>query len=571
LLLLPFLVYARAAVAPAQTQSQPLRGHYTNPLPIELPDGTTMESCPDPSVIQSQTPGDNAWYMYCTNDLFHDRGLVHLMAISRSTDLVHWTYVTDVFPAVPSFLPRNAGLWAPDIQFFNGKYYLYYTSSITTGGGPAIFVATSDRPDGLFTPVPTPVVPAERLSNGLWRDVIDSNVAGEDGQRYILYGSFNGGTLVRLLTDDGLSTVPGSEVQISPGRRYEASYVVKHQGYYYLFVSAGTCCAGAGSGYGVYVARAPHVLGPYLDKDGVSLMDAHVGGTPVLLMNGNRWLGPGHNATFTDASGQDWMLYHAVDSAKPTLSGGWTRRPAMIDPIDWSSGWPSVRAGAGPSDQAEAAPALDPNAPSLTSTSNATALESNSPLLHYTDEFEGTRFGAHWSWLHGSASGTFNLKGGALLFATQPGDMTDAQHNAPLPSEAAPAGDFVVEVKLDNNVPDTGQHNSIESGLVIYQDDTHFLKLTLQSMDDTRQLEFAREDGAASWGRAYLASAASTTWMRIARYGNTFTSYSSHDGLQWTRGPSWNLAAPHARIALISAGGEGFVTRFEYLRVGERQ
>ena len=148
--------------------------------------------------------------------------------------------------------------------------------------------------------------------------------------------------------------------------------------------------------------------------------------------------------------------------------------------------------------------------------------------------------------------------------------MNSARHDAPLLAQPAPPGDWIAEVKLTNNLPATGEHNSIQSGLVLYQDDTHFLKLTLQSIGNTRQLEFARLDGPQSWGRAYLAAAAPEIYLRIARHGNIFTAYSSHDGLQWTRGPSWTLTAPQPRIALISAGGAGFVSRFSYVRVGER-
>ncbi len=455
------------------------------------------------------------------------------MAISRSTDLSHWSYVADVFPAMPTFLPANSGLWAPDIQFFNGKYYLYYTSS-RSPNGPAIYVATSNRPEGPFTAVSTPVIPQEQLANSLWRDVIDSNIATEAGQRYILYGSFNGGTQVRLLTDDGLSTQPGSATQISPSDRYEASYIVQHQGYYYLFLSAGTCCAGSGSGYGVFVARAPHILGPYVDKDGVSLMDRNVGGTPVLLMNGNRWLGPGHNATFTDPNGQDWMLYHAIDAAQPIFSSGWTRRPAMIDPIEWSDGWPTVRAGAGPSDQPEPAPALAANVPLLSAA--PASQESLGPLFpSYSSEFKAGRPGAQWTWIHGLPTSIFGVQNGALLLPTQPGDLRDEQHDAPLLAELAPPSDYIVEVKLNNNLPAVQQQSFIEGGLVIYQDDAHFLKLTLQSISGTMQLEFARPG---SWGRAYLASAAPEVWLRIARHGSIYTPYSSHDGIQWTRGIS---------------------------------
>ena len=571
LLLLP-LVLAAQVHPSVRAPFPPLAAaqRYANPLPIQLPDGSNMVSCPDPSIIRSQVAGDDAWYMYCTNDVFQDRGLVHRMAISRSTDLVNWTYLTDVFPVLPSFLPDNAGLWAPDIQYFNGNYYLYYAASITQQGGPAIFAAISDHPGGPFTAIANPVVPAERMSDGSWRDVIDPAIASEGGQHYIFYGSFNGGTSARLLSDDGLSTVAGSEVQLSPSNRYEASYIIQRQGYYYLFLSAGTCCSGAGSGYGVFVARSSHLLGPYLDKDGISLTDPRVGGTPVLMMNGNRWLGPGHNAVVTDPSGQDWMLYHAVDATNPTIPGAWTRRPAMLDPIDWSDGWPSVRSGAGASDQIEPAPATSAGMPLLTDP--AAAQDSMGPLLSaYSDEFEGSKFTAPWSWLHSSPRGTALLQGGAFSFATQPGNMTDTRHDAALLSEATPSGDFVVETKLGNNLPDTGQLNSIESGLVLYQDDTHFLKLTLQSIGSTRQLEFALKNGD-TCGRAYLASAAAETWLRIARHGDLYTSYSSHDGVSWTRGPGWHLpTTAKARIALISAGGTGYLSRFEYLRVGERQ
>ena len=48
-------------------------------------------------------------------------------------------------------------------------------------------------------------------------------------------------------------------------------------------------------------------------RTGASLLAGQVGGTPVISMNGNRWVGPGHNAIFTDFEGQDWFVYHAVD------------------------------------------------------------------------------------------------------------------------------------------------------------------------------------------------------------------------------------------------------------------
>jgi arabinan endo-1,5-alpha-L-arabinosidase len=126
-------------------------GTYQNPLRIVTPNGIQLESCPDPSIIQGQQPGDNNFYLYCTSEMFTDHSRMHWMAISKSQDLVNWTYAGDVFAQKPSFVAQDGYLWAPDIEFFNGKYYLYYAGSNTKAIGAAIFVVTSESPTGPWT------------------------------------------------------------------------------------------------------------------------------------------------------------------------------------------------------------------------------------------------------------------------------------------------------------------------------------------------------------------------------------------------------------------------------------
>jgi arabinan endo-1,5-alpha-L-arabinosidase len=242
---------------------------------------------------------------------------------------------------MPSWVASDGGLWAPDIEYFNGQYYLYYAVSDTTlaGGGSAIFVATSNSPVGPWNASGTPVV---EPNSG--RKTIDPAVIQDDsGGRYIFYGTFQGGIAARALSTDGQSSLPSTQVQITTADRYEGAYVIKRNGYYYLFASASDCCRGPLTGYAVFAGRSQNALGPYLDQDGVSLLDSRVGGTPVLTMNGNRFVGPGHNAIFTDGSGQDWMLYHAVDANRPYFANGWTRRPVLMDALDWVDGWPRDR------------------------------------------------------------------------------------------------------------------------------------------------------------------------------------------------------------------------------------
>ena len=163
--LIPLLILLVAPSAPAGAVGRG-PGTYTNPLPIQIPGDGLVESCADPSIIRGQTPGDTAWYMYCTtdplNDADHDAGgwHFHLIPMLRSLDLVNWTYMGDAFAARPGWAAPDAGLWAPDIEYLDGQYHLYFTASDTSlpGGGSAIGVATSSSPLGPWVDSGAPVI-----------------------------------------------------------------------------------------------------------------------------------------------------------------------------------------------------------------------------------------------------------------------------------------------------------------------------------------------------------------------------------------------------------------------------
>src|SRR4051794_15612563 len=105
---------------------------YTNPLRIQIPGDGLVESCADPSVIRGQQAGDHYWYVYCPTDPLNDQDRnssgdfnFHKIPMLKSYALVSWISVGAAFSALPSWVAPNAGLWAPDIRFFNGQYYLY--------------------------------------------------------------------------------------------------------------------------------------------------------------------------------------------------------------------------------------------------------------------------------------------------------------------------------------------------------------------------------------------------------------------------------------------------------------
>nr|WP_246401366.1 family 43 glycosylhydrolase [Jiangella mangrovi] len=345
-------------MAPSAATAEPAADPVTrNPISSEFSD-----TYADPAVIRGK---DGWWYLYATSDPLHEApsefGLMHM---ARSRDFVDWEYLGTVFEEGdrPSWTTGGSFYWAPDIRYVDGQYVLYYTVTDTVAEpgqwNYAIGAATAPTPAGPWTDSGGPVVAPRPVGDGNYFNTIDpALLSASDGKRYLYFGGFHGGLWVTELDASGLRAV-GSPTQVTVGDRYEGSFVVERDGWYYLTASSANCCAGPVTGYSVYAGRSQSPLGPFLDHEGVSMLDSRVGGTQVLAQNGNRWIGVGHHTIVTDVAGQDHIVYHAIDRDDAWLDapGGVNERPTLIDRLDWIDGWPVARAGAGPSDTPQPAP-----------------------------------------------------------------------------------------------------------------------------------------------------------------------------------------------------------------------
>jgi arabinan endo-1,5-alpha-L-arabinosidase len=584
-------------------------GTYRNPIEAVAADAI-VESCADPSVIYGQE-GEDRWYLYCTTDPLNDKDRLpdgslrfHLIPILSSADLVHWVYEGDAFDARPSYAVPNAGLWAPEIVFHpdTNTYFLYYTVTDTTltGGGSAIGVATAPSPTGPWTHAAAPVVEphgADCCGPDSRRWVFDPDVLRTDGQDYIYYGSYFGGISVRHLSADGLTSDPASQTNVAIANKFEGAEVLRHGDFYYLFASATNCCAGPLTGYSVFVGRSQSPTGPFIDREGVSLndnedaadpTDGRAGGTVVLSMNGNRWVGPGHNSVFEDFDGQWWTIYHAVDVENPYFEGsvGFTKRPPLLDQLDWIDGWPVVRGGSFASDTPQQAPAAQPGTKTNARLQPVLPDVPGVSIDGASDEFNGTTLGDSWTWVRPPDSSTYDVSGGALSMDTQPADLYVDSNDASVLTRPAPDGNYIVETKVRLSVPAEGCcFNYVQAGLVIYGSDDAFVKLATVSIWNTRQTEFAKEvptapDGYPRYGNTVVGPPGEWTWLRIVAntegrgsvdgpYGGTerYTAYTSHDGITWTRGGTWaHRLGQGARLGLVAMGGGGFRADFEYVQ-----
>lgn len=594
-LLLALLLASLAQPARAAT------GTYRNPLDLRIPGGGTAESCADPTAIYGQK-GERRWFMYCTTDPLNDTDTnpsggynFHLIPMFSSADLVRWTYMGDAFASRPSYATADAGLWAPEIQFYpeTGEYHLYYTITDTTlpGGGSAIGVATAATPLGPWVHRDTPVIEphAADCCPGSRRWVFDPEVLRTSGPDYIYYGSYFGGVSVRVLSEDGFSTSQASQKNVAVANKYEGANVVAHGGFYYLFVSATDCCRGPLTGYSVFVGRSASPTGPFVDRSGLDLnddetptdpTDGRVGGSVALSMNGNRWVGPGHNTVFEDFDGQWWTIYHAVDVNDPYFARqvGFTKRPALLDPVDWQDGWPTVRGGDWASDKPEQAPAAQPGERTNYRPRFATPDTPGRTVAALSDEFDASTLGARWSWVRQPAAGTYGLDAGTFRFDTQNADLFESSNSASVLLEDTPNGNYMVETRVKLNVPAEGCcFNYVQAGLVIYGDDDNFVKLAHVSIWNTRQTEFAKElapvpDGYPRYGNTVVGPPGEWTYLRIVKRtaagAEQYRAYTSRDGQLWERGGVWtHKLGKNAKIGLVSMGGAGFTANFDYVRV----
>lgn len=300
----------------------------------------------DPTIIRES----GLWWQFYTAD-----GI----GVKYSNDGRHWNQGVQIFSSPLSwwknYVPNKTdfNIWAPDIFYHNGRYWLYY--SVSTFGSNTSCIG---------------LVSCSSILKGDWRDeglvirsrstdnynAIDPGIVRDaHGNLWMSFGSFwSGIKLVRL--DSSTMKPTGSIYSIAsrPGVQHnpiEGSKIVYHNGYYHLFVAFDSCCQGSNSTYKIAYGRATNITGPYYDRNGVNMMN---GGGTILDQSTTRWRGPGAPEPFNTGNG--WiMVHHAYDANN---NGTATLR---IKDLYWdTAGWPTYSGGTGPTPTPQPTPTPTP-------------------------------------------------------------------------------------------------------------------------------------------------------------------------------------------------------------------
>lgn len=273
--------------------------------------------------------------------------------LHASQDLVHWKLLPSPLSRVSQLdmrgVPAGGGVWAPDLSYCDGRFWLVY--------------ANVNIVNGAFKDCINYLITAESIL-GPWSEPLRLNGVGfdaslfhdDDGRKYLVqqtwdfreyHHPFNGITLtqfdptvMRLKPETVRAIWRGTDVKITEG-----PHLYKRAGYYYLFTAEG----GTQFEHQESVARSTS-----LDELSFETMPDN-----PLLSNfdtPDAYLQKQGHGALVDTPGGEWYYaslcarpwHHATDPVHGTRGWCTLGRETSIQKVEWNGeGWPRIVGGRG--------------------------------------------------------------------------------------------------------------------------------------------------------------------------------------------------------------------------------
>jgi beta-xylosidase len=480
---------------------------------------------PDPSIIRV---GKDYWATSTSSEWGPQFPLLH------STDLVNWEIAGSVFAQRPAWAVAN--FWAPEISEYKGRYFVYYVGR-KQNGPLAVAVATAKKPSGPYTDH-GPLVAQDAGS------IDPVPMTDEKGARYLIWKEDGNSrklpTIIwaHPLSEDGLklSGEPRELLRNDAGWEgavVEGPFVIRRDGWFYLFYSGGACC-GLKCSYGLGVARSRNLLGPW-EKNPAN---------PILAGN-TAWKCPGHGSIVKDETDRYWLLYHAYSATNFIFTG----REALLDEVKFGGdGWPTINNGKGP--------AVEARSPFATVQKRPKSFEDR------LNEAPGPG----WQWPQDQSPGTIrNLDGNSLALFARP-EFTNDLLGVVL-GRSTTSGDYTATVTVGLVPPTPGS----VGGLAAVGDRANAAGL---AAGNGKLILWRRDRG--QHKMILEEKAPETRFLHLkltASKGSTFKFAYSSDGKEWTsiggpqpgdKFPPWDRSI---RVALTAGGVDNAAAVFREFRL----
>ncbi|NQX48704.1 family 43 glycosylhydrolase [Paenibacillus tritici] len=280
---------------------------------------------PDPSVIYREG------YYYMT---FTHNGTDIMVMKSRTLDFRQAERKVVWYP--PAETAYSANLWAPELQYIRGSWYIYFAADDGRNENHRMYVLQGDSGDPLGG-----YTFKGQVTDSTNKWAIDGLAMEADGELYFVWSGWEGemnaaqNTYIAPMSDP--LTISGPRVLISepllpweqaggPPYINEGQSVLQRDGRVFIVYS------GAGS-------WTPHYsLGMLALKPGGNPLEAAdwiKSEEPLLAMDEAAGVyGPGHNSfTVSPDGSEQWIVYHATTGA----ADGWNNRKARAQRVSWDN------------------------------------------------------------------------------------------------------------------------------------------------------------------------------------------------------------------------------------------
>jgi xylan 1,4-beta-xylosidase len=455
---------------------------------------------PDPSVIKV---GETYWASATTSNWAPVYPLV------KSKDLKNWETVGHIFRELPDW--ADYYFWAPELNYDSGKVYVYY-SAHKKGGNLCVAVASADRPEGPYRDH-GPLICQQvgsidafpmRDENGklhiVWKE--DANSVGKPTPIWI-----------SEMNEERTKLIGERKELFRNDQPWEANLVegvsmIRNGEYYYAFYAAAGCC-GAACTYGVGVARAKSLMGPW-EKYAKNPIMSH----------SDKWKCPGHG-TPVEKGGKHYFMYHAYETGSTVFTG---RQGLLIEYRFTDDGWIEfVEDAAQPS----------------------------SPVMDIKDDFDSTDLGADWQWSVFDKP-RFETGEGVLYM-----DARDSAAGSMLGHKIVSA-DYEAVAVIDRKA------SNAKTGIAVIGDENNIISALL---DGSSLVLIQRREGRNSiLARATGLRQSDDLWVMVKSYGGKTLQFFYKTGEGRTPGilnkvpvdasflPPWDRAV---RVGLVSKGSSG--------------
>lgn len=409
----------------------PLSNMYKNPIRTGF--------YPDPSIVRV----NDDYYMVNSSFVYFP-----CIPISHSKDLINWEIIghaiTNPDFAILDELEGGRGYWAPDISYYNGKFYITATYRLndTTNVYRKQIVVSSDKPEGPYSK--PSIIDEDGIDPSIFND--------DDGKRYML---LNRGARIFELNKDATEQISEAEMLFygDNKRAPEGPHLIKKDDYYYLFLAEG----GTGVGHRITVSRSKSLKGnfepcPYnpimIQTDENAIIQRCGHGKPVQTQNGQWFMVYLCGRKLVDENGNNCSMLG---------------RETAIDPITWTKDdWPIINNLKGPS-----ALQIKPNLPQ------------NKDNIKDNKHFELDNLFKNWTFVRTPDKDGYYVDNEALYLKSSSYDLSSIKAKNILLTRQT-SFSFISKCKMEiPNLPDNS-----ESGVVCYYDENTYIKFYVFSKND---------------------------------------------------------------------------------------